>query len=283
MLSKKLIAHIENRFSEKITTLTPLSGGDINEVFILELNTRKLVVKLNSATSFPVMFEAEVKGLQELRKATIFTIPKVLHYGKYEEDSFLLLEYIETGKQTSTFWTVFGQKLADLHKISSPYFGFESDNYIGSLPQYNMKHTVASEFYISQRLQPQFKMAVEKGFAFKNLDMFYATIETEIPKEISSLIHGDLWNGNFMVDAKGAPCLLDPAVAYAPREMDIAMMHLFGGFDQELFASYNEIFPLIDGWKPRLEIWQLYYLLVHLNLFGDSYLPKIQFIIRKYS
>ncbi|WP_299312249.1 fructosamine kinase family protein [uncultured Aquimarina sp.] len=283
MLSKEFIKHLENLLSEKIISTNPLSGGDINEVFLLTTNDRKVVVKINNNSKFREMFKAEARCLKELTDVGVFIIPGVLEFGEHNDITFLVLDYIEEGKKVKNFWSVFGEKLATLHKNSKSCFGFESDNYIGSLPQYNSKYSSASEFYIAQRLQPQFALAMQKGFSFKNLDSFYENTKAEIPSEASSLIHGDLWSGNFISAVNGYPCLIDPAVAYAPREMDIAMMHLFGGFDQELFGVYNEIFPLIEGWKTRLEIWQLYYLLVHLNLFGDSYLSKIQLIIRKYS
>ena len=111
----------------------------------------------------------------------------------------------------------------------------------------------------------------------------YSQISEEIPDEAPSLIHGDLWNGNYMVSNKGEPTLIDPAVAYAPREMDIAMMHLFGGFPQDVYSIYNEQFPLVENWKDRISLWQLYYLLVHLNLFGSSYLSQVKGIIKRYS
>ncbi|WP_299431906.1 fructosamine kinase family protein [uncultured Aquimarina sp.] len=283
MLSKQLIKHFENLLSEEVNATKLFSGGDINEVFLLSTNVRELVVKLNSASRFPGMFEAEALGLEELRKVNAFAIPEVLHYGKYGDDTFLLLEYIEKGKQTEDFWKVFGEQLAVLHRQSASYFGLENDNYIGSLQQSNSKHYTASEFYIIQRLQPQFKIAIQNGFSFQNLDTLYTAIETEIPDEPSSLTHGDLWNGNFIIDEKGEPCLIDPAVAYAPREMDIGMMHLFGGFDRELFEVYNETFPLTENWKERLPLWQLYYLLVHLNLFGRSYYSGVKDILIRYS
>ena len=160
--------------------------------------------------------------------------------------------------------------------------GLEKDNFIGSLPQYNYHCRSAADFYIEQRLQPQFTMAGQRGFVFDNLNACYRNMRDEIPNEASSLIHGDLWGGNFMVNEQGLPCLIDPAVAYASREQDIAMMHLFGGFDTQLFEIYNEEFPLQQGWKDRLPLFQLYYLLVHLNLFGDSYYQSVKRIVDKY-
>ncbi|WP_103072380.1 fructosamine kinase family protein [Aquimarina sediminis] len=282
MLSKKLLFHLEELLSESIVSSVPLSGGDINEVYLLQTHQRKLVVKLNSISKFPGMFEAEAKGLQILKKTTTFTVPEIILVGAFYDTAFLILEYIASDHKSDDFWSVFGKKLAMLHQNSSSIFGFEKDNYIGSLPQYNSTCDSAYEFYITQRLQPQFRLAKQNGFTFSDLDTFYQVIQNEIPEEKPSLIHGDLWSGNYMIDKNGFPCLIDPAVAYAPREMDIGMMHLFGGFDSTLFQVYNENFPLADNWKERLPIWQLYYLLVHLNLFGSSYYNRVKEIVESY-
>ncbi|WP_103867378.1 fructosamine kinase family protein [Aquimarina sp. I32.4] len=211
-----------------------------------------------------------------------FTIPKIIYCDNFEDIAFLMLTYIDSGKKNDDFWEMFGEKLALLHQQKQSCFGFENDNYIGSLFQQNQLCDSPYKFYTTQRLQPQFELAQQKGYVFSELNVFYKNIEDEIPNEQPSLIHGDLWSGNFMIDKKGTPCLIDPAVSYAPREMDIAMMHLFGGFDSQLFDVYDEIFPFIDGWKNRLSLWQLYYLLVHLNLFGDSYYNQVKTIVKSY-
>lgn len=283
MLSKYIIRHLEDLFSEKVLTTRALSGGDINEVVLLITNTRKLVIKLNNASRFPGMFKTEAEGLRVLRKTNIFTIPEVISIGEKEDQAFLVLSYVEKGASIDNFWEVFGKKLAALHQVTEPYFGLSHNNYIGNLPQENTKSPSATEFYISQRLEPQFKLAKENGYSFANLTGFYKHLETEIPDEPASLVHGDLWNGNFIIDSKGCPSLIDPSISYAPREMDIAMMHLFGGFDTQLFEVYNESFQLAENWKTRMPIWQLYYLLVHLNLFGSSYYNSVKNILRSFS
>lgn len=176
----------------------------------------------------------------------------------------------------------FAQNLAALHRNPYSYFGFSRSNYIGSLPQTNTKSDNASAFYISQRLVPQFELAEENGFSFQNMAVIFKNIETVIPHEPASLIHGDLWNGNYLVHQSGAPCLIDPAVCYAPREMDLAMMRLFGGFPEVVFSVYNDIFPLQKGFEQRVELWQLYYILVHLNIFGQGYYPEVRRILKNY-
>ncbi len=282
MLSQNIIHHFEELLSEEVIVQQPLSGGDINEVYLLTTNNRKVVVKLNKAARFPKMFEAEAMGLQKLKNTNTFKIPKVLHFGVLKDVSFLILEYIAATQPAANFWEVFGRKLAILHQHTESYFGFEENNYIGSLPQYNQSCESASEFYITQRLEPQFSLASQKGFSFSGINTFCKNISNEIPNEPSSFIHGDLWGGNYMIDKNGMPCLIDPAVAYAPREMDIAMMHLFGGFKSKLFEVYNEVFPMQKEWKERISIFQLYYLLAHLNLFGSSYYSRTKNIIDKY-
>ncbi|RFN59701.1 fructosamine kinase family protein [Marixanthomonas ophiurae] len=261
---------------------TPLSGGDINDVFLLKCASKKYVVKTNDASKFPGMFEAEAEGLDLLRSSNSFKIPSVVKFGVIENTSYLLLEYILEGSASHIFWQQFAENLAILHKTTQPTFGLDHNNYIGSLPQYNGTQTSAADFYINQRLEPQFKMAKEQGFDFSKLDVFYKNIFSEIPNEPPSLLHGDLWGGNYLVSEDGNPTLIDPAVSFASREMDLAMMQLFGGFSEEVFSHYHSIFPLKNNWKQRVSLWQLYYLLVHLNLFGSSYLSRVQNIAKKY-
>ncbi|PVW17168.1 fructosamine kinase family protein [Marixanthomonas spongiae] len=260
----------------------PLSGGDINEVFLLKCASKYVVAKTNDANEFPGMFEAEAKGLDLLRASKSFKIPSVIGLGIIENTSYLLLKHIKESMPITGFWEQFASNLSKLHKTTQAKFGLDHNNYIGSLPQYNGKEHSAADFYINQRLEPQFKMAKDRGFGFHNLNSFYKNILSEIPNEPSSLIHGDLWGGNYMVSENSAPTLIDPAVSFAPREMDLAMMQLFGGFSETVFPHYHERFPLKEGWKQRTPLWQLYYLLVHLNLFGSGYLSRVQSIVKKY-
>jgi len=267
----------------KLREVTALQGGSINEVFLLKCDTANFVLKLNDTNRFPNMFEKEAKGLLLLKSSNSFKIPEILSYGNEENSSYLIMEYITEGSPTSDFWECFAQNLAKLHKKTNTHFGLDHENYIGSLPQLNNFETTASEFYISQRLEPQFKMASDTGFHFPEINRFYKNISEEIPNEGPSLIHGDLWSGNYLVSEKKEPVLIDPAVAYAPREMDLGMMHLFGGFPQDVYSMYNKHFPLIEDWQARISLWQLYYLLVHLNLFGSGYFSQVNTIFKQYS
>lgn len=261
-----------------------MGGGDINEVFLVKSNIGKFVVKLNTEKDFPEVFKKEAAGLRQLAKANVIRIPNAIDNGVFKETGYLLLEHIETTNKAKDFWQDFGKKLANLHANTQGTFGLEYDNYIGSLKQYNHSKTKdAATFYIDKRLEPQLKLARDNAFKFSHIERFFKNLEDIIPKEKPALIHGDLWNGNFMTDKNGEACLIDPAVCFAPREMDIAMMHLFSGFSNDLFQAYNQEFQLENDWKDRLKIWQLYYLLVHLNIFGETYYSSVNQIIMHYS
>lgn len=278
-----LLQKIANTHSLDLRSSQALTGGDINDVFLLKCTSEQYVVKINSELKFPGMFTAERKGLELLADSASFRIPRVLYSGTIGTYSYLLMEYIEPGSKGPDFWPQFGETLAALHRNSRDTFGLDHDNFIGSLVQVNGSHRQASDFYISERLEPQFRLARDSGKLTINTTEFYGVVSEIIQKEPPSLIHGDLWNGNYMVDSKGIAVLIDPAVSYSIREMDLAMMRLFGGFPESVFSTYNEAFPMESEWRDRMELWQLYYLLVHLNLFGSGYLSQVREVIDQYS
>ncbi|MGM1056845.1 MAG: fructosamine kinase family protein [Bacteroidota bacterium] len=280
---KPIFDHVSEKNNFQTDNITRLTGGSINDVFLITtLSSEKFVIKLNSSNKFSGMFTAEKTGLEILKKAGNIDVPKVFEIGEFKSKAYLLLEYKASAKPTENFWNLFGKQLAGLHKNTASKFGLENDNYIGSLPQQNNFCTTPAEFYISQRLEPQLKLAKDKHYDLPISENFFRNISEIIPRESPSLIHGDLWNGNYLVNSYGNPCLIDPAIAYAPREMDLAMMKLFGGFNQQVFESYHNEFPLSTGFEERIPLWQLYYLLVHLNLFGTSYKSKVMGIIKRF-
>lgn len=278
-----VLNQIAEDFGIQLKDISALTGGDINEVFLLESRNDKFVVKLNDSARFPGMFEAEKSGLEELLASSVIDVPKPLKTGQAASQSYLILEYKSSAPKASDFWEKFGEQLAQLHQETSEKFGFKEDNYIGSLPQYNNQKNSAAEFFIEMRLKPQIEMAEENGFNLNVKTSFYRNCHDIIPSEPPALIHGDLWNGNYLVNAQGNACLIDPAVSYAPREMDLGMMKLFGGFNETLFHTYNEIYPLQKDWEERIPLWQLYYLLVHLNIFGAGYRSQVTSILQKFS
>lgn len=284
MYAHKGFSQIAEANNFKVESVSRLTGGDINEVFLLTTTSgEQLVIKLNNREKFPGMFEAEKAGLEALAQPGVIDVPRVLHTGTAGEMAYLLLQYKAPAPKRPDFSEVLGQQLATLHRQSAKNFGFSQHNYIGSLPQYNHFHSTASDFYIEERLKPQLKMAEEKGFKLAVDEKFFSNISELIPPEPPSLIHGDLWGGNYLVNQEGLPCLIDPATAYAPREMDLAMMKLFGGFGEKVFHSYQENFPLAPGFEERVQLWQLYYLLVHLNIFGAGYKNQVESILKTYN
>ena len=280
---REIIQKIAETEGFSLTGASPLSGGSINKVYRLDTSEGKKVLKVNTAGKFPGMFQAEEEGLRELRKSKTVDVPKVFSRGEIAGTAYLLMEYKAEAPQKPDFWSRLAADLAALHKTTQPKFGFHGPNYIGSLPQYNHHHDSAADFYIQERLEPQFRMALDAGYAFHGLEKIFQVFTEMIPKEAPALVHGDLWSGNYISNEQGLPCLIDPAVSYGPREMDLAMMKLFGGFPEEVFDQYDSLFPVEPGFKDRIEMWQLYYLLVHLNIFGSSYLGQVKNILTRFS
>jgi fructosamine-3-kinase len=277
------VHHIFEKHAISVISTQALSGGDINDVYKVKSTEQDYVLKLNSASLYPDMFEKEAKSLKLLSTTNSFTIPEVIAYGDWKDKTYLILTYISS-EQNSDFSEKFAVDLAKLHRNQSEKYGLDFDNYIGRLHQFNSPKTSDPVgFYINSRLEPQFRLALKNGFVFKNIDKLFKNIEQLVPKEKASLIHGDLWSGNYLITENAKACIYDPAICYASREMDIGMMKLFGGYPQSVFEIYNEIFPLEADWKYRIELWQLYYILVHVNLFGSSYFQRAKSMLAKYS
>lgn len=224
------------------------------------------------------MFQKEAEGLNALRDATQLKVPEVIKVGEVEDQQYLLLEWIENESATNRHWINFGQGLAKLHQQRQEYFGWVNDNYIGSLEQVNDKCNTWPDFFIKHRVMPLVKKLHENG-SFSKTDLaiaerFCLAAESLFPEEPPSLVHGDLWSGNFIITANYNVALIDPAIYFGHREMDIGMSKLFGGFPQIFYDAYNEIYPLENGWKERLRYSQLYPLLVHAVLFGGHYVSE---------
>ncbi len=284
----KIISLLSDQFKKKINFISEqsLGGGDINEAYRIDTDAGYFFVKLNSFSKFPGMFEKEAMGLELLATPGVIPVPEVISYGEEEDDSFLILKYIEGGTRKPGFWEEFGKSLAKLHRRKAEFFGLDHDNYIGSLPQCNAKHPYWPSFFIEERLQKQLKMAADTGRADRSLirsfDRLFLCLEDIFPQEPPALLHGDLWNGNFMVNEDGKACIIDPAVYYGHREMDLGMSKLFGGFAREFYDAYNEEYPLEKGWEQRTDICNLYPLMVHVNLFGGGYAASVKNILQRF-
>ncbi len=229
------------------------------------------------------MYAAEVAGLERLRAATSLRIPRVVAHG--EENgagpAFLALERIARGAGTRASAEALGRGLAELHRATHATFGGVPNGFIATLPQSNRDHPTWSTFYRDERLAPLVARAVARRLLSARLersfeDLYVRLDELAGPVEPPALVHGDLWSGNALVDERGAPVLIDPSVYFGHREIDLAMMRLFGGFERATFDAYEEAFPPSDGHEARVALLQLYPLLVHVNLFGSGYVTQLE-------
>jgi protein-ribulosamine 3-kinase len=281
-------ASLENYFKQQFHILEaePLSGGCINECYKLVTDKGAFFIKYNSAKKYPGMFTSEAHGLQLMHATKTVPVPQVYQTGETEGLSFLLSEFVEGGHARPDTMESFGRKLAQMHQSSWSHFGLDGNNYIGSLPQDNSPRDKWSDFFTDARLKPMIKSAVSKQLLSvkdeQDFDRLFAKLPILFTEEKPSLLHGDLWSGNFLINSQGEAIIMDPAVYYGHREMDIAMSMLFGSFGEGFYNGYQEIFPLPAGWEQRIELWNIYPLLVHVNLFGGGYVGQLRSALRRY-
>lgn len=249
----------------------PIGGGDVNQAYRVTDGKQEYFLKYHPQMSAD-FFQAEVDGLAEL-SATV-RVPKVYQHGSFEDEAFLLLEWIEPGEGDQKD---LAHELSKVHQIKANQFGYKRNNFMGLLPQINKHSNDWWNFYFTNRLEVQIKIANGRNHWTTRREKNYQLFKEWVYKKWGTmsfeptLLHGDFWSGNTFFDTHGQPVFIDPAVSYGHREMDLAMSQLFGGFRQEFIDSYQEISPMRTGWQDRLTIYQLYYLLVHLNMFGESY------------
>jgi fructosamine-3-kinase len=276
-MTPALAAALVARLGREIAGTRDLHGGDIHAAYRIELRGGDTVFVKSSPEAPRGMFTEEARGLEWLRVAGALRVPAVIAVGDDEEGPrFLALEYLEPGRHESAFDEKLGRGLSALHRFGAPSYGFDHDNYIGSLPQSNRAHATWTAFYREERLLPLVHRAIDRGLlaagARARFDRLFDRLESMVgPAEPPSRLHGDLWGGNLHADHHGQPCLIDPAVYGGHREVDLAMMRLFGGFGSRVFSAYDEAWPLAEGHEGRVPLYQLYPLLVHVNLFGGGY------------
>lgn len=285
-MEKDFEIQLTDLLGETVLRSQPVAGGDISEAYLLRLQNQKVFCKLNYAQNAYSMFISEAAGLKTISDSGAIKTPEIIGCSELKRGACLLLEYIEPGKPTTVAMRNFGRQLAALHLISNEDYGLEEDNYIGSLQQSNTKYSSWASFYARERLLPQLQLACEKNLISTNEVPQIQNIENTIDKYTAGtkpgLLHGDLWRGNFLISTNDEPYLIDPAAYYGHSEVDIAMTKLFGGFSGDFYTAYHEIIPLSDGYVERQDLYQLYYLLVHLNLFGRSYYPAVAASINTY-
>ena len=254
-----------------------VSGGSINSAWVISNGKWSYFVKTNNARRI-VMFEAERDGLFEIAASRTIKVPQAICVGADGSQSYIVMEYmdIHSSPDGSTGSSAkLGSDLANMHRSTSEQYGWYRNNTIGSTPQINTQNSSWIDFYGKHRLAYQYRLAAERGC--RTLEKRGELLISKLAEFFTdyfppaSLLHGDLWSGNYAIDAEGIPVIFDPATYYGDREADIAMTELFGGFPQNFYSAYNDIYPLDAGYKTRKTLYNLYHILNHYNLFGGGY------------
>lgn len=273
--------------TESIQTYKSVSGGDINEAFYVQTNEAEFFVKLNRNVPAD-FFEFEKQGLDAIRESHSIAVPKVhgIVTDRNSNIPMLWLDWVEGDKRVDTDKQL-GEQLAVMHMKTREKFGLEGKSYIGKLEQENRLTNSWLDYYRDYRIAGQLKIGRErkviKGDRERKLVRLIEKLEHWVPeKPESSLLHGDLWGGNWMVGEEGAPHLIDPSILYGDHEFEIAFTNLFGGFSNQFYDAYHSVFPVSDSYRDREPVYQLYYLLVHLNMFGESYGGSVDRILQRY-
>jgi fructosamine-3-kinase len=270
-----IIQHIEQSTGQAfaVKQQLSLSGGSINSAYLLSDDKTRYLVKTNSAGQ-TAMFEAEAQGLQEMASSHTVKVPKPVCFGDDQTQSYIVMEYLDMSGQADQ--VILGEQLAAMHRVTAEQFGWKMDNTIGATAQPNPWTANWLEFWRDQRLGFQLQLAVQNGYGGE-LQSLGERLLSEMPKlftnrDISpSMLHGDLWGGNVAGLKDGTPVLYDPAFYYGDREADLAMTYVFGGFAPDFYTSYQNAFPLDEGFAVRKTFYNIYHIINHLNLFGGGY------------
>ncbi|MBE7553315.1 MAG: fructosamine kinase family protein [Anaerolineales bacterium] len=284
-----LASYLESHLG-RITETIPVSGGDISQVVRVRLaGGGQLLVKWRSNLP-PGLFTAERRGLELLRSAGALRVPEVLAQAEATANcpAFIALEWLDPGSKSSQSAEVLGHGLAVQHRLLASSFGLDHANLIGANPQPNHQSDNWASFFREQRLGFQMELAGRNGVLptqrARRLEALLARLGDWLPAQPpASLLHGDLWGGNWLATASGEPVLIDPAVYYGHREADLAFTELFGGFPAAFYSAYQASWPLDRGYEERKDLYNLYHLLNHLNLFGESYGGSVDSILRRYA
>ena len=264
-----------------------VSGGDINRAYRLELSSGECVFLKSNRARLLDMFTAEADGLNALRATSTIGVPEPLAIGTDGNDAFLIMEYLSSVPRRADYWESFGRELAMLHRAKcGSSFGFSTDNYIGSTPQQNAPMDSWAAFFRERRLIPQMKLAwgLIDERTRRNLTRITERIDNLLSEPpFPSLIHGDLWSGNAVCGPDGKAWILDPAAYVGHFEAELAMTELFGGFPERFYRAYNEVNPIDLAYSGRRDLYNLYHLLNHLNLFGLPYLSNVSSIAKRYA
>lgn len=284
---KNLIKHISQLTNKEFQTIHSISGGSISSAYVLNWNEGAYFLKVNTNSDALNMFMAEENGLQTIEQTQTIAVPKVHHVDVYNNNAFLLMDYVESKSPNAMDYKRLGTQIAKLHLKHKDIFGFTSINFIGSLPQSNTQHSQWANFYWHERIEPQLSMARQNKLLKEN-EIITEKIAVNVFEELlgsdirPSVLHGDLWAGNYLISTDGSPYLIDPATYWGHSMVDIAMSRLFGGFGNEFYTAYHDIIPKTENYNAQIDLYQLYFLLVHLNLFGRSYYGSVSSLLKRY-
>ena len=269
-----------------IQKASPLSGGCIHHAYRIATDKGIFFLKWNHQSAYANLV-TEAQGLNLLASTHTLSTPEVVTIGKTEKYAVLVLSFIHSSRPASNYWEQFGHQLANLHLHHADAFGLEDDNFIGALPQSNKQHEDFSSFFMEERIKPMVRLAKSKGLLSledeQQFERLYANMEDFFPEESPSLVHGDLWGGNMMVGPDGQVVIFDPSAHFTHREMELSFMTLFDRQPEAFYAAYNDVYPIAPGFEERIPLYQLYPLLVHVNLFGSSYMSGVQQILRSFA
>lgn len=260
-----------------------LPGGDINNAGLIRSGSTRWFIKLHQNAPAG-MFAAEAQALKEISEQGCIKVPNAIAQGSHGDTSWLVLEYLELTSSGPA--ALLGEQLAALHGITRKQYGWNRDNYIGSTPQCNTYGKEWTAFWRDCRLKPQLELAQTSGHGSRLMSKGKILLECldqfmDDRQPAASLLHGDLWAGNKAYTTDGRPVIFDPASYYGDRETDIAMTELFGGFEQSFYSAYQSCLPLSDSYRLRRDLYNLYHMLNHLNLFGSGYHSRCVSIIDK--
>lgn len=277
---QKLVEHIHAQHQGlKIKFENSVGGGCINQAFRVSSELGDLFLKVNTS-NLVAMFEAEYHGLLEMRSSKSVFVPEPLFYGKCETHAYLLMRYEAMSGPAN--WKEMGEQLAQMHRNTSDRFGWDRDNTIGATQQLNNRSDQWVHFFREFRLGFQVELARKNGLGLKRADELLDKLESFFEAEpLPSLLHGDLWSGNVGFTEKGEPAFFDPATHYGDRECDLAMTEMFGGFPEEFYKAYEKFWPIEKGYRQRKDLYQLYHVLNHYNLFGGGYGSQSEALINK--
>lgn len=276
-LARQISASQHSNFS--ISDCHPIGGGSINSSYKLSANGQHYFVKTNHAR-FAGMFAAEAEGLSAIVNSQSIRAPKPICYGEYQASTYIVMDYLPLASASSHSTSLLGEQLAAMHRTTQQQYGWHIDNTIGSTPQPNTPSDDWGEFFRQQRLTYQFTLAERNGYPLSQADTLLDHIDDLLThRPPASLLHGDLWSGNYGICTDGAPVIFDPAVYYGDRETDLAMTELFGGFPACFYSAYWHHYPQEAGYSTRKTLYNLYHIVNHLNLFGGSYYSQAKQMI----